>query len=263
MQASNENVGKNEQRSNGKNPLTAIFIPCCKTKKQIERYKGKGVAITKRDLSNNTWQNLLNGRQAMSSCIGPNDHVLKVPAINLYDGHFYQEVGNEWDNILEMIENGWLRIFVISAGYGIIDIREPINNYDAEMIKYGKGICKRGAIQWKNYELEAIIADLLKKLRPDRIFGFFTGKPEYSGGGPKDRYFFSECVCRAISSGIKPVCAGCFYRKSGRGAAAVIRCLAKAFINHSKRQFDCSYGPQLIRNPLRCNKIEVSYNRIV
>lgn len=141
-------------------------------------------------------------------------------AINLYTGTFYSVLNIGL--VKELIRSGKLRVFIISAGYGVLDAFEPAYNYNAEM----KGMVAR---YWREAGLADIISDICLVLSPRRVYGFFAGEPDWSGPGTKYRCFFTEGVKRALNSGFEPAHAGCFYRESGRGVTAILGALGRAF----------------------------------
>ena len=256
MQISGDSYKKTTGLGDNHFPNTVIFIPCCDSKHINNRYSDTPVGITQTELPN-TWQLLNNGRMAMRNCI-VNDSP-KVPAINLYDGLFYRSISPTWDSLLNEINKGWLRIFVVSAGYGIIDIREPIKNYNAEMRKSTQLTCKCGATLWKQNHLENIICDLLIKLQPERVFGYFAGGPQWDTAEAKYRFFFEKGVRLAKHSGVKTKCSGCFFRSKWNDSRQILRALGKAFVDHYKANFSCSFAIQLQSNGHIYYEVTISF----
>jgi hypothetical protein len=161
---------------------------------------------------------LLNGRGAMKLAI--DEHSPLSDALTLYTGNFYRPLDKK--RIAEKISNGDLRIFVISAGYGVVESFELIYNYDAKM---------DGAVArvWKDAGLVDIISAIILKYSPDKVFGFFAGEAKWSGSASKYRYFYSEGVKRALSQGLKVTESGCFYRAEGRGTGPILSLLGMCF----------------------------------
>lgn len=269
MEFSNK-PNKSIEYRNGTFPKTAIFIPCSKEKRCIDnpanQYSTAAVNLMQIDLPNQ-WQHLIGGRRAMNPCIFQCPQT--VPAINLYNGHFYRSVDFNWGGILNMVKAGWLRIYVISACYGIIDIRESIQDYDAVMNRCNRLRCryrlpcKCGATLWNHNKLEDVICDLLGILQPERIFGYFSGNTTWAGPGAKYRYFFNEGLDRALGAGLNPKCAGCFFNQNGRGIGPIYNGLAEVFVQHSGSNFDCNFGPNLINHPFTRGNVMISYDQIV
>jgi len=151
-------------------------------------------------------------------------------AIDLYSGAFYSAFDAELAK--KLIYSGTLRLFIISAGYGVLDAFEPAHSYDAEM----KGNVAR---YWRDAGLADIIGDICLALAPQQVYGFFAGQAAWSGPGAKYRYFFTAGAKRAISSGLQSVQVGCFYRKSGRGVSAILGALGRAFSRCLREGLDC------------------------
>lgn len=153
-----------------------------------------------------------------------------TPAIHLYSGSFYSAFDARLAR--QLIYSGKLRLFIISAGYGVLDAFEPARNYDAKM----KG---RVARYWRDAGLADTIGDICLGLRPNQVYGFFAGEPFWSGSGAKYRYFFTRGVKKALSCGFKPARAGCFYREKRQGS------------NRNTR----SSGPRLFQLPFQRAKL--------
>jgi hypothetical protein len=230
---------------------TAVFVPCC-NKKTGSRVLCPQVASLIQTELPATWYDLQQGRNAMNPCITVNSPL--IPAVSLYNGLFYTAIGGNWTGFLKMIQSGALRIFVISAGHGIIDIREPIQSYNAKMTGKNAGV-------WKTNGLDKIIADILVTLRPQRVFGYFAGKPSWPGAEGKYRYFFTEGVKGAVNVNAQFTCAGCFYNLKGQTVS--LTCLGCALVSHFQSGFCCQFATYLMNNPLQHGSVTISYDKIV
>ena len=228
------------------------FIPCCGSKYASGEIIKPEHILSDKDLPN-TWHNLLEGRKGMRFCIDFTSP--KTSAINLYTGSPYEVLSPHKKEIIELIQRGKLRLIIISAGYGIIDAIEPIHSYD-EMMK------GRVASHWKNANLTGVIADLLMRERPARIFGFFAGESYWSTPGSKYRYFFSEGVKTALANRLDVELCGCFYRAEGQGVKAILGSLGRTFIELLKIDFDDSYVENIYRNGRWDGNVKIGFERI-
>ena len=199
---------------------TVCFVPCCSSKKAVGGMELPPYTWPGNDLEP-AWTRLLAARQGMVQCVEVGSGL--TLALYFYSGGFYKvfDVGL----VKKFIYSGKLRLFIISAGYGILDAFESVHNYDAEM----KG---RVARYWRDAGLVDIIGDICLYLNPNQVYGFFAGEPVWTGPGAKYRYFFTEGVKKALRSGIKPARAGCFYRESGKGVTAILGSLGRVFSSY-------------------------------
>lgn len=161
-------------------------------------------------------------------CRRPDIETPAASALWLYNGLLYQPLDREY--ILDAIRQGWLRLYIISAGYGVADALEFLHDYDGQM----KGTL---ASAWRAEELPVFIADVLHALRPRRVVGFFAGRREWDGPHAKYRWFFSEGVREALKMGLGPAEAGCFYPQ-GQGVGAILRALGLCVMEYC-RGGDC------------------------
>lgn len=220
------------QSAEKKSPKTVVFIPCCGTKEGAPNYDVKQVSISETNLPQ-TWNCLKGARSKMQPCIDVHD--TPKPAVNLYYGNFYKAVNNHWTKLLKDIDNGELRIFVISAGYGIVDLCQPIQKYDAVLKNDVASI-------WRKIGLSEIIGELISTLSPQLVYGYFSGKCKWNKANSNYRYFFTEGATSAALKKPKIKCIGCFYNKSGRGVASILGALGKTLVEHSKEDFDPKFG---------------------
>lgn len=195
------------------------FMPCCSKKKPSGKIVTPIQQITDIDVPN-TWQNLISGRNGMDYCI--NKTTEKTSALYMYIGSPYETFVDYIEKIINLIHKGHLLLYIISAGYGIIDALEPIYNYN-EMLK-GKV-----AQHWKNNGLDKIIADILIVKKPSSVIGFFTGMETWYPSASTYRFFYSEGVKTALRNGLKAN-VGCLYRREGFGAKAILNALGHAFV---------------------------------
>lgn len=193
------------------------FIPCCSKK-----YAGSGVENPPDDWPGRelarTRPMLETGRRGMDYCIEKESR--PTPALSLYKGGFYADLNLEL--IRRLVKTGKLRLFIISAGYGVLDAFEPARKYEA-------GMEGRVARHWRDAGLADVIGEICLDLDPGTICGFFAGTSFWSGTGANYRYFFTEGVRKALRSGLKPARAGCFYRESGMGVTAILGALGRCF----------------------------------
>ena len=170
--------------------LVACFIPCCQSK------DGRGSI---KDLSyiwppnDEIWSRISSYRDKIKDTV-VFDNDVEASALKLYTGNIYK-VHNLKEEAEKIIRAGRMRLFIISAVYGIVDASERINEYNKEM----KGGIAR---KWNIYGLTDLIADLCISLKPDQIYGFFTGKSTWNkfDNNTKYRYFFTAGVQKALKS---------------------------------------------------------------
>lgn len=206
---------------------TVCFIPCCSSKNACRGVESPPYTWPDSGLES-TWAKLKAARRGMEHCVKGGSS--PTPAMHLYTGGFYSAFDTGMAK--QLIFAGKLRLFIISAGYGVLDAFEPIRNYDDEM----KGGVAR---YWRDAGLAGIIGDICLKLNPKQVYGFFAGQPDWSGAGAKYRYFFTAGVKEALRMGYEPTWAGCFYRQSGRGVTAILGALGKTFSDCLSNGLDC------------------------
>lgn len=202
---------------------TICFIPCCKSKNPV---KSSAQSSTLWYENASFGQMLLKGRDSMKARIDMD--APQTEALSLYSGHFYRVLDKQ--RINDNIQNDTLRVFILSAGYGIVEAQEFIQDYDAKM----EGSIAR---TWKNEGLTKIIAETLLKYQPDKVFGFFAGEKNWAGSISKYRYFYSEGVKQALSQGLKATEAGCFYRAEGQSAGPILSALGLCFMEAVSSDF--------------------------
>lgn len=118
---------------------TVCFFACCKRKSGKSETARSCSFSVENTLPPDQWEQLKKAREKMRYCVCQDSS--PIPAIYLYDGHFYKELKKSGiENVLNNIEKGLLRIFIISAGYGVVDACEPIQKYDATMDKKNRRI---------------------------------------------------------------------------------------------------------------------------
>lgn len=220
------------------------FIPCCKSKFASGQIEVDRKALTEKDLPK-TWHLLSKGRNEMHRIANEMENVdidlssPKTSAIHLYRGAFYKQFS--LSNVSREIQDNRLRLFIISAWYGIADAFEPLHKYEAKM--QGKV-----ATHWRNYKLDSIICDLLLNLRPSNVFGFFAGNEYWSNGGAKYRYFFTSGANHALKDGLNTSLSGCFYNMSGRGSTAILGALGRTFTGLLRSGFNEEFALDITRN---------------
>jgi len=229
------------------------FIPCCGSKYASGDIIKPEHILSVQDLPN-TWNNLLGGRDLMQYCI---EHTSpKTSAIDLYTGSPYNVFLPDKKEIVELIQSARLRLIIISAGYGIVDALEPINDYDAMM----KG---KVATNWRNANLTNVIADLLLQEQPTRIYGFFAGGSNWQTSSSSYRYFFTEGVKNALRKGLNTELNGCFYRIEGRGVKAILGSLGRTFKELLKSDFSDSYVNKVYENGRYDGNVKIGFDKIL
>ena len=199
---------------------TLCFIPCCKSKATIPDCHGETRVLTENRIPE-TWQRLHEGRMSMSSYIVENTRPCR--ALQQYNGALYTAEPSLRDDFACALRANRLDCYILSAGYGVVHAFDPIRPYEAEM----KG---RVATMWREVGLAKVIAELIHVSRARRVFGFFAGPDRWSGCHAKYRYFFSEGVRVAASSGAVFDTAVCFYRHAGHGSRAINGALGRALL---------------------------------
>ncbi len=229
-----------------------IFLPCCKSKSATGYIEKSDNSLSKKKLPQ-TWEKLQSGRAGMTDCIDKT--TLMTSAIFLYKGSPYNVFQSELSNIIHEIRSGEMRLYIISAGYGIVDALEPIHNYDAKLQS-------KVAKNWKNYGLHEIISEILLREQSLNLFGFFAGTTNWNSPGSKYRYFFTQGVTHAMKLGLKPETAGCFYRVDGRGSKAILGALGRTFTEGLKNKFLSSYVENIETNYRHDRNVVIGFERI-
>lgn len=212
----------------------ACFIPCCSSKVASGRKVKPNFAASENELA--IWRSLEKGRQTIKklatdeTCkVSFDSDSLATSALFLYTGAFYRELNLR--AIVSAIQAGTLRLFILSAGYGVVDAFEPLQEYDAEM----KG---QVAKHWREQGLDEIISQLLLTIKPRHVFGFFAGSESWSDPGAKYRHFFIEGLNKAQESGSNVGLSGCFFRSAGRGTSAILGSMGRTFRDLVNSNFD-------------------------
>lgn len=227
------------------------FIPCCKKKGEFEQAVDRPHEWTPSELQE-VWAKLETARRGMEHCIDSGSS--PTPALHLYTGHFYS-VPHLKEAAERLIRSGALRLFIISAGYGILDAWEPARKYEVKMEK-------EVARYWRSQGLVDIVAEVCLKLRPSQVYGFSPGTASWSGAGAKYRYFFTDGLRRALKDGLKPQRAGCFYRAEGRGVSKILRALGECFHDFASTGFKEDYPGKAVAGELVYHGIQVGYEEI-
>lgn len=229
-----------------------VFIPCCKKKYdsgQIEEYGEESLVNIIPDM----WKKLEVGRKHMEYCIKKDSG--RTSALHLYKGALYSAIRSYLPTIVNDIKSGEYKLYIISAGYGVVNALEPINNYDETLEK-------TVAKQWRENNLEDVIAEIIVNEKALSVFGFFAGSPFWSGSGSKYRYFFTEGLKQSISQGSELDIGGCFYRNEGRGVTAILGSLGRTFVDLINNQFDNSFINNIEENFRVDGNVEIGFDRI-
>lgn len=238
-------------------PYVVCFIPCCKSKFSSGHIEGEGERLTEEVLPN-TWKLLTRGRNEMHKIAEMTDKVSidldspETSAVHLYTGAMYKQF--DLNNILQEIQAGYLRLFIISAWYGIVDAFEPLHRYEAKM----QG---RIATHWRKYKLDEIICELLLNLKPSAVFGFFTGNEYWQGPSAKYRYFFARGLNEGSRKGLDTVLSGCFYRLSGFGSKAILGALGRTYMDFWRSRFSEEFVLDIARNGRVDGKVMIGFKR--
>lgn len=164
---------------------------------------------------------------------------IPTDAINLYIGNFYRPLDKPF--IQSQINAGQLRLFIISAGYGLVDANEKICDYN-------KTMTGSTARRWRDLGLVDIISEVIISLNPSRAFGFFSGYSHWGYPGSKYRYFFTEGLKNALVRGYDPEDAGCFYRAAGAGQTLIPTTLGKCFMDAMQADFSKTFLERMKNN---------------
>jgi hypothetical protein len=173
-------------------------------------------------------------------------------ALYLYMGAFYKQLSLK--NIIREIKAGKLKLFILSAGYGVVNAFEPIGDYDGKL----QG---RIASFWREYDLVGVISDILLSLRPSHVYGFFAGSETWSRAGAKYRYFFIEGLKGALDRGLRADLSGCFFRASGRGATQILGALGRTFEYFMASGFEKSFVCDVERNSRIDGSVAISFRK--
>lgn len=150
------------------------FIPCCGSKHPDGTIRGgtQSSTLLPKSVSNQLTQARDQGGFVFDTA-GP-----ETTALELYTGSPYRTFTSIKHDLYQAINAGVLRIYIISAGYGVIDAREPIHNYNEQM----KG---KTATHWRDHGLQEMIAEILMFEKPDKFYGFFAAEPHWSHASSK------------------------------------------------------------------------------
>jgi hypothetical protein len=211
------------------------FLPCCDTKENCGKIYNGGWGPSINDLPN-TLNILLQGRRNMRGSIDQDS--IQTSAIRLYTGRMYEAFRDRIGSIVSNIQNGRLKMFLISPCYGILDALEPAQNYNEIMIN-------RPADLWKAIGLDKIIADIILKNELKAVFGYFFGKKSWDDPSMKYRYFFTygcSMAQYAENTHTSPA-AGCFYN-DGEPGQWILNALGQTFRSHFDSGFADNFTPQ-------------------
>jgi len=225
------------------------FIPCCKSKNATGDIYRPSQEISVEHLPQ-TYGHLLSARDSMEFCIDKDSRM--TTALKLYNGHFYRALSK--NSIIEKVIKGELSLVIISAGYGVINALETIQDYDA--VLFGKV-----AKHWRDKGLAEVIAEYLLNQNPMKVYGFFAGEEYWSSSSSNYRFFYSEGVRKAIKRGLNAD-AGCFYREDGLGSGSILSALGKVFNEFANLGFNQAYVDQLENEGKVIGNISVGYKKI-
>jgi len=227
------------------------FLPCCGRKSATGLIERPPISLSEIELPH-CWSTLEEGRRAMQGNI---DWLSReTSAIHLYTGSPFDVISPFKMQIIELIRSGKLQLYIISAGYGVINALEPIHEYDA-MMKQGV------ARHWNEHHLAEVIGELIHIQQPTHVFGFFAGKSDWSPHSSSYRYFFSKGVQVALKLGSNST-SGCFYRASGMGVKEILGAIGSAFTQLVASDFDESFVLNVEQNQLRIGDVVIGFDRL-
>lgn len=236
----------------------ACFIPCCSSKLASGQVIVPNNALSSKELPTK-WHLLEKARSKIKDMAVENTSNIYfaqnspfTSALYLYKGAFYRQLSLR--DLTTEIQTGRLRLFILSAGYGIVDTFEPLQKYDAEM----KGEVAR---HWKAFGLEEIITELLLTLKPKSVFGFFAGNEDWSSPGAKYRSFFVEGLNGALSEGLDIGPSGCFFRSAGLGTTAILSALGRVFMDLVRSRYSESLVSDIARSCRISGTVAVSFRK--
>lgn len=232
------------------NGKVVCFIPCCgaKTPSGITKDGQEHSTYLPESVTSRLVEARKQGHFNFESA-GP-----VTTALELYTGSPYRTFAPIGDEIYQAMNRGSFRLYIISAGYGVIDAREPIHYYNEVM----KG---KTAGHWKDRGLQDEITEILMHEKPDRFYGFFAAQSHWSHDSSKYRYFFTEGGKKAISKGLDVTQAGCFYRLDGRGVGAILDGLGRTFVEQFRGGFNLDFAVDVDRNLRRDGNITIGFDR--
>lgn len=172
----------------------------------------------------------------------------------LYTGSLYQAISRH--PVEEAILKNELRLFILSAGYGVLDARESIHDYDEEM----KGKVAR---YWRDAGLVDVIVNLIDAIKPSQVYGFFSGERYWSNPSSKYRYFFTESILQSVRRMGSIQSAGCFYRKEGYGVKPILSALGETFDECFTHGFNSKITDEIENVNRRYGKVVVGFDRFV
>jgi len=225
------------------------FLPCCGTKQASGFQYGK--AAGQKFFSKGISARLNAARNGHQFNIDKNSPL--TAGFRLYTGSPYQALSSIED-ISKAMLNNQIRIWIISAGYGLVDGREPIHDYDEVMQR-------KGARYWKEAGLADIIALVIQELRPRAVYGFFAGVRYWTTSSSCYRYFFSEALDRAVEHTPSIQEAGCFYRESGLGVKAILNALGRTFNDFFECDFKKSYARNIEKTGKNFGDVLIGFER--
>ncbi len=226
------------------------FIPCCKSKCSEGRLTG---SQDSRSWFTSRVSNRLRAATEAGSFNIEFDSPL-TSAFDLYTGSPYRALRAVRTGLRDDIEAGHLITPIISAGYGLLDPREPIHNYNEEM----KG---RTATFWRFKNLVGLIAEALLEYQPNKVFGFFAAASDRSHSSSKYRYFYTEGVQKALAGGLKVTVAGCFYRLAGLGTPAILDGLGRTLVEGRANGFGEEYLQLIEREGREDGNVRFGFER--
>jgi hypothetical protein len=236
---------------NDEHPASPVlcFLPCCGTK-QASGFQYNNVAGQPL-FSKDVIARLESARKGRHFNIDKSSPL--TAAFRLYTGSPYQALSSIEGMSKAMLINQ-LRVWILSAGYGLVDGREPIHDYNEVMQR-------DVARYWKAAGLVNIIAKAIQELQPTAVYGFFAGNRYWTTSSSSYRYFFSEALDAVLKNTSSIQEAGCFYRESGRGVKAIVNSLGQTFNDFFECDFDKSYAGNIETSGRSIGNVLIRFER--
>ncbi|TAJ93929.1 MAG: peroxide stress protein YaaA [Gammaproteobacteria bacterium] len=228
-----------------------VFLPCCGSKHPSGRLLLQNTRGT--FLPAESTEPLIQARTSYGFNLDQDSRL--TSGFCLYTGSPYQAISSR-HLVEEAILKNELRLFILSAGYGVLDAREPIHDYDEQM----KG---KVAKYWRDAGLVNVIEKIIETIKPSQVYGFFSGERYWSNPSSKYRYFFTESILQSVRHTDSIKSAGCFYRKEGRGVKAILNALGKAFNDCFACGFDPDFASETEISNRRYGNVFIGYDRFV
>ena len=158
--------------------MRVILLPCSGLKR--DEGSSAPASYVEPILSDDIWRGLCDARNALAGLLGldpgpdlgnaKSSTVPLMPAWRRYDGHLYHNASlGEGD-----VHRTDVGIFVVSALFGVVSVRDAIRHYDLAMTdKLSDG--RKVNRFWRDSRLASIIEDLLRGIDALEVHDFLSG----------------------------------------------------------------------------------------